>query len=141
MALVRRGLSLVGLLALVILIGACGEAAFDDGSLDELEAALADRGVAVCEESTGEVDLPGAVTTTTYELAFDCGSDDDAFVAATEYDDREHRDAAAAQYAVRSDPDLSEVWTYGAYAIVVSGPRDDAVADALTETLDELGAD
>ena len=140
MAAVRRALALVGLLAAAAVAGGCGTSSFDEGSLDDLEAGLADRGVAVCDRSTAEVDLPGAVTTTTFELAFECG-DDDTFIAATEFDDREHRDAAAAQYGVRSDSDLSDVWIYGAYTIVISGPRDDAVAEALTETLDDLGAD
>jgi hypothetical protein len=133
-------LPVVGVAAVLLAGGCASTATFDDGSLDELESGLDAAGLSVCEESTDDVDMPGARTTTTYELAFDCDTDDTAFVAATEYDTRDHRDGAAAQYASQPTRGLEAVWTLGPYTVVLSGPRDDDVADAVTETLDDLGA-
>jgi hypothetical protein len=141
----RRPLSAAIAAGVILASGCTTQSAFDDRSLDELEAGLDDHGLTICGQSTESVDLPGATSTTTYDLAFDCDTDGSqtdgsAFVAVTEYDNRDDRDGAAAQFETKPTSGLGAVWTFGPYTVVLSGPRDNDVADAVTETLDDLDA-
>ena len=136
----RTALGLGVILVVATLAGCSYDAPFDEGSLDALHAAVLDQGLRVCHEDTADRDLPGEIETTTFVLAFDCDSDDTAFMAATEFDDRAARDGAVSQLDVRQMNRAGEAWAYGPFAVVLSGPRDDAVTDATVEALDEVGA-
>lgn len=140
----QRWVLVLATVACVTLLAGCGQEPYEDRSLDELRSGFADHGLDVCDTGEADVDLPGAVDTTTFEVALDCENDDEALVSATAFDDVDDRDGAAAQYALESTRGigrgLNNVWTFGPYVVVLSGPRDDAAAEAVTETLDSLAA-
>lgn len=138
----RRLVAVVGLAALCAGCGGGGGHRGDLRSLDELRASFTGQGLEVCAEREAESHVEGEVRTTTFDLAFDCDADDAAFVAAIELEDDAAGDGVASQFGVDAARGnrraLDAVWTFGDVVVVLSGPRDDAVADAVVEALDDL---
>ena len=68
--------------------------------------------------------------------------DEEAVVVATAYDDDEDRDGAARRFEGQVRPPAQgAVWTLGLFTVRVSGNRDPETVDALTEALEDRGAE
>jgi hypothetical protein len=140
---VRRAAAAVLAVGAVAAAG-CGLADHaEPASFADVRAVVADAGLRVCDETSTEARAPGAVEEHRYDVAFACGDDDDeAVVVATAYEGEEDRDGAVVRYRSQPLPHaLGVLWTLGPLTVRVSGDRDPAVVDALTEALDEAGAE
>ena len=63
-------------------------------------------------------------------------------MVATAYDGEEDRDGAVVRYQSQPLPHAQgALWTLGPLTVRVSGDREPGVVDALTEALDERGAE
>lgn len=138
-----RGAAAVALLAGALVAAGCGRADHSEpASFADVTAAIADAGLRVCDETATEARTPGAVEEHRYDVAVDCGGDDeDLVVVATAYDDREARDGAARRFEVPAAAAFGALWTLGPLTVRVSGERDGEAMEALTEALDDRGAE
>jgi hypothetical protein len=129
--------------ALVVLAG-CGRSEFSTAaSFDDVEAAVRDAGLQVCDVRETGAGPPGAVDERRYDIARDCADEDTAaLLVATAYESEEDRDAAARRFEgqVRPPPP-GVVWTLGPLTLRVTADRDPETVDALTKALDERGAE
>jgi hypothetical protein len=141
---VRRAAAAAVLAVGAVAAAGCGLADHaEPASFADVRAVVADAGLRVCDETSTEARAPGAVEEHRYDVAFACGDDDDeAVVVATAYEGEEDRDGAVVRYQSQPLPHaLGALWTLGPLTVRVSGDRDPAVVDALTEALDEAGAE
>jgi hypothetical protein len=135
--------------ATLLVVGAvaaagCGRAEHSEpASFADVVAAIDAAGLRVCDETRTEARSPGAVEEHRYDVAFDCGDEgeEDAVVVATAYADREDRDGAARRFEVPAAFAHGALWTLGPLTVRVSGERDRSAVDALTETLEDRGAE
>ncbi len=139
-AAVAAALLAVGALA----VAGCGRAdSSEPVSFSDVASVIADAELRVCDEVETEARPPGAVEERRYDVGFACGDEDDeAVVVATAYDDEEDRDGAARRFEGQVRPPAQgALWTLGPFTVRVSGDRDPEVVDALTEALDDRGAE
>lgn len=125
------------------LLAACGSRdAFEPKSFTEIDRALADEGLEVCSTTETDGHANQAVAGREYVVATDCESDDQVTLVVDEFSQREDRDAAARNFEAHIRPRAyGAVWTFGPFAILSSGPRDDAVEERITDALDRMGAE
>lgn len=112
-------------------------------AFSDIAAVIADADLHVCDEAATEARTPGAVEERRYDVGFRCDDDDErALVVATAYDDEEDRDGAALRFQGQVRPPAQgALWTLGPFTVRVSGDRDPEAVDALTEALDDRGAE
>ncbi len=129
--------------ALTLCAAGCGSRdEFEPHTFDEVQTALVHEGLQVCDVRPTDGHANQAVAGREFRVAFDCAGDDDATVVVDEFANAEDRDAAAHNFEVRVRPRAyGAVWTYGPFAILVSGPRDDAVEERIIDALDRIGAE
>jgi hypothetical protein len=141
---VRAAVAAAALAAGALALAGCGRAdQSQPASFADVRAAIADAGLQVCDEVQAEARTPGADAERSYYVAFDCGGDEeDAVVVATSYEDEGARDGAARRFEGQVRPPAQgALWTLGPFTVRVSGDRDPEAVDALTEALDDRGAE
>lgn len=134
----------IALVAMAVVVAGCGRADYSSEiSFAEVTSVIDDAGLQVCRTETSETPPPGASEERVYEVDADCATDDGrALVVATAYDSESDRDAAARRFEVQSRPSASgAIWTLGPFTVRVSGERDADAVDALTNALDDRGAE
>lgn len=132
--------------ALILIAGCGGRDEFEFHTFDEIERALVAEGLEICSSTPTDAHANQAVAGHEYVVAFDCRSDvdadDQATVVVDEFSSVDDRDAAARSFEGQVRPRAyGAVWTFGPFAILVSGPRDDAVEERVTDALDTIGAE
>ena len=140
----RAAVAAAALAAGALALAGCGRADHSEPvSFADVETTIADAGLRVCEEVRTEARTPGADAERRYDVAFDCGGDEeDAVVVATAYEDEGARDGAARRFEGQARPPAQgALWTLGPFTVRVSGDRDPEAVDALTEALDDRGAE
>jgi hypothetical protein len=140
-----RAVAAAAMLAGALVLAGCGRADHSDpASYADVEAAIAGAGLEVCERIETEARTPGASDERRYDVAIDCGDEDegDAVVVATAYEDEEDRDGAARRFEGQVRPPAQgALWTLGPLTVRVSGDRDPDAVERLTEELDDRGAE
>lgn len=141
----RAAVAAVALAAGLLAAAGCGRADHaEPASFADVEAVIADADLRVCDEVETEARTPGADGERRYDVGLDCGDPDeqDAVVVATAFGDEEDRDGAARRFEGQARPPAQgAVWTLGPLLVRVSGDRDPEAVDALTEALDDRGAE
>jgi hypothetical protein len=141
---VRAGAAAALLVAAALAAAGCGQAdPSEPVSFSDIASVIADADLRVCDEAATEARAPGAVEERRYDVGFRCDDDDEqALVVATAYDDGEDRDGAALRFEGQVRPTAQgAVWTLGPFTVRVSGDRDPEAVDALTEALEDRGAE
>ena len=140
----RRAVTATALAACALAAAACGRAdSSQPASFTDVRAAIADAGLRVCDETATDARPPGATEEHRWDVAASCDDPDDpdAVVVATAYADEGDRNAAALRFeSGLHTPGQGVIWTLGLLTVRVSGDRDPAAVDALTEALDDRGA-
>lgn len=140
-----RTAAAAALLAAAAIAAGCGRADHSQpAGFADVEAAIAAAGLEVCDEVTTEARTPGASDERRYDVAFDCPGDEeeDVVLVATAYESEGDRDAAARRFEAQVRPPAQgALWTLGRLTIRVSGDRDPDAVDALTEALEDAGAE
>jgi len=126
-----------------------GPADFQDASFDEVEAALVDEGLQICEQVDLELtEREGALEGRQLVLADESCPDSERTVdvlSIVEFETGDDRDAAlrdiqGARGRVEGFGALGVAWTFGPFVISLTGERDPSVVDQLTDAMDNLGA-
>lgn len=141
----RRAVTATALAACALAAAACGRAdSSQPASFADVRAAIADAGLRVCDETATDARPPGATEEHRWDVAASCDDPDDpdAVVVATAYGDEGDRNAAALRFeSGLHTPGQGVIWTLGRLTVRVSGDRDPAAVNALTEALDDRGAE
>ena len=131
------------LLLVLIVAGVGGQhGSFSQGSFGEVERAMQDRGLHICEtEDVPDGQANQAVESKRYDVAFDCASGDDAQVVVDNFASREDRDAALRNFEVLVRPRGNGVtYSYKSFVIYVAGQSDNSTQDRINDALRRLGA-
>ena len=140
-----RAVAAAAILAGALALAGCGRADHSDpASFADVDAAIAGAGLEVCDRIETEARTPGAADERRYDVAIDCGDEDedDAVVVATAYEDADDRDGAARRFEAQVRPPAQgALWTLGPLTVRVSGDRDPDAVERLTEELGDRGAE
>lgn len=134
--------TLVAMGVVGVLASCTDRASFGNETFADVERVLERGELEICSHTNHPDGLANQATASrTYVVALDCDGDDTVRMVVDRFDDAVDRDAAAQQFEVALRPrGDGAVWTYGPFTVFANGGRDDAVMDALTASLDQVGA-
>ena len=112
--------------------------------MNDVKPALRAAGLEICEGPESSRVTEDAERERAFVVAIACGDvDNEAVVELIAWSDDEARDVAARRFVVPTHPNTRNhgtVWELGSVTVTVSGERDDAVVDRISDAMDELGA-
>ncbi len=134
----------------MVVAAACKSPAdFQDASFDEVEQALLDEGIQVCEQVDLELtEREGVLESRELVLADESCRDDERRVdilSIVEFETEDDRDGAlrdfqGARGRIEGFGAHGVAWTFGPFVIFLTGERNDALVDQVTDAMEDLGA-
>lgn len=139
-----RAPAALALLALTLTLAACGGGKLERKRLSDIEAALRNAGLEICETAVPDEPVENAEDEQLISVAVSCDDDQSrATVVVLGWPDATARDAALRRFDVQSRPSAQNhgiTWAYGQFTINVSGERDEGVVDRVVAAMDAIGA-
>ena len=137
-------------MVLALLAVACqGTAEFQEASFDEVEQALLDEGIQICEQVDLELtEREGVLESRELALADESCRDDERRVdvlSIVEFETEDDRDGAlrdfqGARGRIEGFGAQGVAWTFGPFVIFLTGERNAPLVDRVTDAMENLGA-